>query len=783
MREGFNWQTVDALPEADSEGRASLWHALIYVDRKEQLEALNLWRVYWSALPFSKNYIAQFAGKCGRVEHSTDGRGLVVYAILPAKLFNVLRNFAIEAVLNNIEPPFKFIVPSTPDEPEYTNPDGSIKYEALATPQYLEWLATAPTQLPWFGSAAVSWASEAVSDAGEWIDDNIIDPVGDGATDGFSYVVSGWDAAVDWTANALDDTWETIQEGLAALVIPFTGQVRVTIDVHIQNRDPLFPPGSDMIRGWGNQPGTRLVPNGVHARIRQWGWHFVPIMGEDQLFSSGQVEIYAAKGQTTRGPSGLCIELENDDGVMTTDFAPNEVCDFGAIAFGGFERNVSVTLNTNQKDLHALTQIVDSAEYSRWVLDYDPHQATVLIGWVANELTGIVNGGANALIHGGEERAMTLCLDFAGLPQASITGLIAAFGSVGGPIGTALGALSASVVLKDMWWPDENDASVGSASRGVMTHEYGHFLMCSLMYNVEGPSAMTPLMDRIDEGQNDSRSDFITLAFETFADAYAMQVVGGADYIESMASRPDGGINFCIASPCMDRNYRAISDYTPGVLPDNYGFYDELARFQSIVFDAFDRADSSARGTLAPWNGDVWSAPMVGGPLVPAPAGYIRNPDEDIVLPGTAWKDWVENWMSESGDDAGVYGLMRGLAVTMTDHGANWCTECDLFALHVNGAPGVTGDPATDRAPDWNTRWQRWNTCRTTSLVSVAIGPAPEQFLNVDAACQVCPNWQWPMNGVCTPCAPNQVARGNACMTCPPNTQPGPNNSCNTIIP
>jgi hypothetical protein len=155
LRENYDWRTIGQLAETDPDGQAALWHGMIYIDRKEQLQALDRWRVYWSAIPFSSQYMNDMVGKCGRVEHATDGKGVVVYAIFPAKLFNILRTFSIEAALKDAEPPFKFIVPSTPDEQDFTNSDGSIKYSALVSSGYHRWLAARAEQLPWFGEGLV----------------------------------------------------------------------------------------------------------------------------------------------------------------------------------------------------------------------------------------------------------------------------------------------------------------------------------------------------------------------------------------------------------------------------------------------------------------------------------------------------------------------------------------------------------------------------------------------------------------------------------------------------
>jgi hypothetical protein len=780
LRDGFNWLTVDSLPETDPDGNPALWHGLIYIDRREQLDALNLWRVYWSSTPFSQKYISQFSGKCGRMEHATEGKGLVVYAIFPAKLFNILRTFAHEALLlGGAEPPFKFIVPSTPDQPEYVNSDGSIKYSALATPDYLAWLAAGGTQLPWFGSSIVNWASEAVSDAGDWIDDNIIDPAGDVVDDGFSYVGSGWDEAVDWTANALDDGWELIQMGLGDLVGLF-GEVTVTLNVQIQNRDAGFATNSLMLRGWGDAPFQPIVPRGAQARIRQWGWGFLPIMNQDEIKAGGLARIQAAEGQGDRG-GALCIELENNDGMMTTDLAPNEVCKFDGLNFDNFEHNTTNDLRTNQKDLHAFTQIVDSADYARDVLGSNPRRAEVLIGWIPNELTGIVNDFPGAILNGNAERAMALCLDFPSGAQISITELSLLLGAAG-PVVGALSALAAPIVMKDIWWPDENGAAQNIDSRGVMTHEFGHFFVCNEVFNYGGPSAMHALRSRLAEGANDSRSDVVTIAMEAMADVFAMGAVGGANYVNPPGVTRTNQMSFCSADPCMEQNFRGAGDYSdPTLDPARLEFFDELARYQSLFHDVFDRADSSARRTDAPWNGDVWT--QSGGQLVESTNGYIAFADEPISLAADGFRRMIEWWQAGAEDDASIHAVVAGLTDMLIASNYNWCQLCELFALHTPGAPGVTGDPATDAPADWAARWARWSFCSTNAEITSRIGAAPETYMNVNQSCEVCPNLSRPVDGVCTPCGPGEVARGNRCEACVPPREPSQNNSCNIVPP
>lgn len=811
MRENFDWRTVDALPETDPEGHPALWHALIYLDHvvndsadppvRDQLDALDAWRVFYSPQPLSRTYVTELAGKCGRVSHATDGKGVVVYAVLPAKLFNILRSFAIEAVLAGVEPPFKFIVPSSPEDPEYFNADGSLKYTALGTSGYADWLAALPPQEPYIGESLVNKGKKGFRDAGKWIDDNIIDPVSDGGQEGFSYATSGWDSAIDWAANAMDDGWEGIQLGLSTFVGWFSTKVDLTLDFSFLNRDPNLPAGSPMMRLWGNRftgtatslaPDLELIPRGARARVRQWGWGFLPVMSQSPLeYSTRDVNnnpvpefydkttIKALRDDDGRGDGALCVELDNSDAMLTSDLIPNEVCDFGL----GLDDipTQRVPVRTSNKDLHALTQVVDSADYAQQVIDYDPHKVDVLIGRVPNELTGIINNFPN--LAGGHERAMTLCLDFPSVGGGAITLLTGGLGAASGPFGAAAGVFAGTLLTKDIWWPDENEARNSVDSRGVMTHEYGHFLMCSMMYDHEHGSALTALMERMFEGANDSRDDDVALATEAFADTFTMQVVGGSNYIQPEGAAV-GGVNFCVQGPCMDRNYRGVADYVPrDAEPDPgdplYEFYDELARYQSLIHDAFDRNNSNARGTLAPWNGDVWSGTLsLMGPLAFSPTGYLAFDDEDISLPGPLWFNWVKHYTNQSG--AGVQQMMRGLSLAMEDGGVDWCNRCDLFALHEGGTVGVGNaiNPTADRPATPSDRWQRWQQCAGNGRLTDILGDPPEPWLNLDNSCQPCPNWQFAQNGSCSACAPGEIARGDHCEACPPGSIPGPSNQC-----
>jgi hypothetical protein len=776
LRDNYDWRTVDALEETDPDGNPALWHGLIYIDRQEQLQALDRWRVYWSAIPLSSRYMNDMAGKCGRVEHATDGKGVVVYAVFPAKLFNILRTFSIEAALKNAAPPFKFIVPSTPDEPAFTNADGSIKYSSLVSSRYDKWLKTRSEQLPWFGESFVNSVGGALADAATWVDDNIIDPAGDVVESGFSYVGSAWDSFVDWTANAIDNTWETIQVGLGNIIDVLGGDaIDVTLDVEIHNRDKLFQ--GAMRRGWGPNAsdGSRpkLVPKGVFVSIRQWGWGIVPILNQERLPANGHVVIEALEDGEARGGKGICLELENDDAMMTSDFIPNEVCDFEGPNFDDFEHDTRNFLITDQKDLHAMTQFTDGANYVRTVAGWEPKQIAVLIGWAATNMTKLVNdpGAAIAADRKGDSRAMCLCLDFPGVGSASLT-------AIGAALGGFVGMTAASVWQKDLWWPDDNDPSTDS--RGVATHEYGHFAMCNLLFDkaagetgLGGPTALTGLMARVSEGiDGEQRDDEAGVVTESWADTFAMQVAGGSNYVRphNATNVSNHAMGFCTQASCMEWNYQGTGDYTSG--DDSDAYHDEIAKVESIIHDAFDSSDSSRRLT-SPSNGDMWAWNSNMTKLSFSPSGYLAVADEPAALSGVAWQSWVEKWLARGGSvDYDDY--LGGLSDAMAAQGNNWCDRCEVFAVHESG----NGDPATYVTSSFATLYGRWSSCMSGPIRGY-LGAPPETYLNVDASCVACAPHEFADGGVCTACAAGSVARGTTCLACDDGSVPDPtSNEC-----
>lgn len=840
LKESFDWANATNLNEVDPDGHHAVWHGLIYIERKEQIAALDRWRILWSAHPLSREYRTKHDGKCGRVEHATDGKGVVIYAVFPAKFYNLMRSFALDAAAANVAPPFRFVIPSTPDEPDFVNSDGSLNYEALAAANFQRWLEDRSQLQPGWFDDFTSWAAGAAVDAYEWVTGAAGTAV-DGVETGFAYASASWDEIVDFSANAIDDGWELVQMGMQSLNLLFNDEIRVRMNIKVTELDPHIGLGT-LRRMWGptDPAGNRpeLFPVGARVRVRQFlRSGIIPSMGEDKINSNGRVNIRAIKGFGTYEEKDICIELDTDYAEISTDLIPNEVCNFNN-GLVDFTQTVDVDMPIAHPDVYTLTQFKDSFDYSKTVIGHEPEMFQVLTGWGANNLTSLIAGS---------ERAMALCLDFPGTSSSAITSALMSVGAVGE---LWAGLLAGSpFYMKDLWLPDTD----AKRSRGVPTHEYGHFELCSLVYAEEGAEALTGLMARMSE-REERRDHTMGQVLETFADEFAMQVMGGWNYSTIDQSRVTSTMKICTGSPCADVNRNGQSDHpyrfsfgptdANGEHPQiQVDWRDELARWQTLVRDAFDTHDGATRGTLHPGNSDYWfepggcAPPIVNAanqlecatpgciletrmtvvsvspldldplgrcvrPMIAASSSFIANDDERVNLPGSAWREWVNRYLDRSrgslSDKPLEYAptaraVIGGLADVMKAH-HNWCDACEVVAMHsgaVSSSARMSMDPVFTPVQNgprtFQLQFERYKACVTDGQLQDFMGPAPDAALNLDSSCEACPPLHFVdlQTGACTACPTGQVPipmggtdNGLRCRACNVGEVTGPDNSC-----
>src|SRR5690606_4777607 len=123
--------------------------------------------------------------------------------------------------------------------------------------------------------------------------------------------------------------------------------------------------------------------------------------------------------------------------------------------FNHFQQDVTLEWHVDDRDTRHLTEVTDSYNYLAEVVGEYAKQARVTVGPNATLLSGF-----------NDDNAAALCLGF-GDPLADI---VASF-----PV---VGPYMAVLANTDILTTDGNDAK---DTRGLMTHEYGHYALCDLV--------------------------------------------------------------------------------------------------------------------------------------------------------------------------------------------------------------------------------------------------------------------------------------------------------------
>ena len=266
-----------------------------------------------------------------------------------------------------------------------------------------------------------------------------------------------------------------------------------------------------------------------------------------------------------------------------------------------------------------------------------------------------------------------------------------------------------------MWMPDGGlfAADKTLEDRTVPSHEYGHFVMCSLLYDedktkmVQIPSL---LIQRIVEGKYADIGDETTRIMEAWADFFAGQTANGYNYFDFPGEMaPVSAVKYCFGdgADCWEGNYvedtnAAPSPRTPALAS---GVPNQMRRVATTLFDAFD---GHRRNTNEPGRGDFWGAGATAGSVIPAHIFTAPPPDDDpIALPGSALQTLVHNWthnvspldwrVSEQQFFAALNTTIRNAprdpAVPSVKH--SWCDACALFAPHDGRSCATVSPTAT----------------------------------------------------------------------------------------
>jgi hypothetical protein len=306
-------------------------------------------------------------------------------------------------------------------------------------------------------------------------------------------------------------------------------------------------------------------------------------------------------------------------------------------------------------------------------------------------------------------------------------------------------------------------------NRLVMSHEYGHFLFCSML-NAENDDAVDHIIWSI-IADGDDTSEPVRYINEAFADFFAGQVAGGADYDwlpdDNSLARAGSLANYCIPLtdaagnriPCFDLNLRDSAVSEDGD--------ESIGRIVTLLHDAFDGRIRSLTSNT-PGDADNWTQLTPTSTLTLEPAGYgnVDGSFERVALPGSSLKRIASEMALGlgpvgTGSTFSSQKMYRSVGRAMASEGYNWCERCRVLALH---SPGLLSQ---DDATIMSDLPKVFEHCSFDTLMSSALESSPpDMYGRMDAeTCTACPAGHVAdKTGVCVPCA--FTVHQNSCDEC-----------------
>jgi hypothetical protein len=642
IREAFSWKETKALPEQDAAGTPTLYYMIVYIEEREQVDGLDDMLVHYSTLPLFADEMARWEGQRGIFAHEGDGHGVFLFTLMPGAVYNLIRKNALEGSV-------LYTVIAPRDVPAVARlADGSVSYEALRASGFLYrdlrpsdvegWSASgAPSPQPRGLFSGLRKIAKAIGKAGMWVVRGAVKVIG--------YV---------------DRTIE--------------GSADLTVRLDVRNIDPLFGVGTPMQRAWGAGAGQQVKLSGVRVSASQTVLGVIPTLFSKLTDANGAVHMKVARKKKT----SICVAVENDAASVTRSLLAVSFCDFASVNGSQLGSSLDLPLALQHPYFNILAQAHEGRYYLKDVVGYDPDKAEILVGPLANLASG----------------AATPCFGFSNMKYDALVSVLAESAALIPVVGPAISACivaAGSLYAVDMIIPD-HDKSSGS-SRGIITHEYGHFSLCSLLHS-QGPDNITmgytdAMLKRISSGGDSGAGAESGYINEAFADFFAAQVAGGTNYFNSyrttQVDEVEGcgidseyagvyyslGMCYCRADSggtCMDSDKKYTSS-----------FDSQVARVATTLHDAFDGAPSLPPQNT-PGNADAWT--MSGNVLAYSPTNRNGSAgDESVVLEGQYLRTLIAKWDAR-GKLLTQNNFLGGLADTMAAAGYDWCSRCKVFALH-----------------------------------------------------------------------------------------------------
>ncbi len=342
------------------------------------------------------------------------------------------------------------------------------------------------------------------------------------------------------------------------------------------------------------------------------------------------------------------------------------------------------------------------------------------------------------------------------------------------------------ILITDNWYAKD--------TRGLMTHEYGHYALCDLVRK-SGQTLTEDFILTLDSlaagGGDPTPDEEARIVNEAFADFFALQIAGGANYgwlrhldgripaIPPSTSRSiPGGFTFSTGVPGADANiFGSSSDVYDGPSATVEDF--AVGRLAGLMHDLFD---GRLHGGAGPGSADAWyrmggsnNAPIVdhrenagtcaSGSTLP----QCRHGDVDlegIALGGTRILDAI-NAFKNARNILGAYrveAMEKGLIQTSLEATGNWCQTCLAAAPHFYGFRTNPADPnGNPYARDLI------EGCQEGEALADIIGEPPVDTRELDAfTCEPCPpGFGMGRDGRCTDCPVDETIQwdGIACSS------------------
>lgn len=804
MREQFSWSSAQKVDGQNPDGSPTLFYGWVYVQNKAEALALKKLYIHVLSRPLFDEELLKFGGRCGSFTNPGDGVGMFAPVLIPGKTYNKLIDALTSTDVSGDRTVFEAVVLRNDVPAAARNANGSVNLAVLKAAKF-HYLDYEPN--PFADPATMAL---------------------DGA--GASKILTD---TLAWVGQAARDVGETITAVLGEIDQLFRGEVTLEFHVRALTRDSSFG-DQPMVRAWGQYAGSPLGATGMQVKVIQKTLAIVPITARGDTNINGKVVIDASDGADSRR-SGLCVELRTRAGLVTDFLLANEICDLRGYIDDNdpgtaqevrtkykfeFNEDKVYDLHVDNTRLTGLYQSDDVFRYSKEVIGFEPKRARILSGyWAA---TFARKDGT---------RLFTPCLNYPNSMSEAILEAGTLGGTAGGALigsvvpglgtaaGAAVGALAGSTFASvvgnsDIVMTLKSDLRF---SRGVMSHEYGHYMFCSLINEANSSAVDHVIWANVVAG--DDTNAPVRFTNEAVADFFMGQVTSGSNYgwmndaIESTSedrycldNRGDPSDPTAPPEPkCWDENRRSSADGD-----------ERIARVATLFQDMFDGHSASGRKAYVPQDADAWVrcddndaaqngvctsdadcandrtcqvTSADGDPnivkacrcklsyLVYSPVSGTGDADavspvglvDRVKLPGSALKKltaeladgmepFVKYTLTDGFEGAGNAisneKIFKAVNATMVEGNVNWCDRCVVLAVHKDGP--VTNAKAVFK-----------RCVEDVFLRNTLAEDPPEPNLRIEASdCSACPAGSVSDdNGTCQPCLVGEVV-GNECNAC-----------------